>query len=93
MANKFSIKSSKSSSKNHFFVLFFLISFTIYTFYCVYYQGSFVRNVGWRSKAEYPFSYYITLACGIIFPIGTIINIIWYNKKHRTNIVKKNISI
>ncbi len=83
MANKFSIKSSKSSSKNPFFVLFFLISFSIYTFYCVYYQGSFVRNVGWRSKAEYPFSYYITLTCGIIFPVGIIINNIWYTKKIR----------
>lgn len=85
MANKFSIKSSKSSSKNPFFVLFFLISFSIYTFYCIYHQGSFVRGLGWRSRADYPLSYNITLASGIILPAGIIVkHIFWHIKKNRT---------
>ena len=47
MASKFSIKSSKSStkSKNPLVVLLFLISFSIYTLYCIYHQGSFVRGL------------------------------------------------
>tara|TARA_B100000902_G_scaffold126949_1_gene126417 strand:- start:686 stop:955 length:270 start_codon:yes stop_codon:yes gene_type:complete len=86
MANQFSKKSSKSStkSKNPFVVLFFLISFSIYTFYCIYHQGSFVRGLGWKSRAEYPLSYNITLAFAIIFPVGTIVkHIFWHIKKKR----------
>ena len=71
-------------SKNPFVVLFFLISFSIYTFYCIYHQGSFVRGLGWKSRAEYPLSYNITLAFAIIFPVGTIVkHIFWHIKKKR----------
>tara|TARA_B100001113_G_scaffold334893_1_gene313951 strand:+ start:8958 stop:9227 length:270 start_codon:yes stop_codon:yes gene_type:complete len=80
-------KSSKSStkSKNPLVVLLFLISFSIYTLYCIYHQGSFVRGIGWKSRAEYPLSYNITLAFAIIFPVGTIVNhIFWHIKKNRT---------
>ena len=80
-------KSSKSStkSKNPLVVLLFLISFSIYTLYCIYHQGSFVRGLGWKSRAEYPLSYNITLAFAIIFPVGTIVkHIFWHIKKNRT---------
>ena len=86
-ARKFSIKSSKSStkSKNPLVVLLFLISFSIYTLYCIYHQGSFVRGLGWRSRADYPLSYNITLASGIILPAGIIVkHIFWHIKKNRT---------
>jgi len=63
---------SKMKSKNPLVVLFFLIFFGIYTFYCIYHQGSFVRGVGWRTNAEYPFSYNITLVCSIIIPVGIL---------------------
>ena len=75
---------SSTKSKNPFVVLFFLISFSIYTFYCIYHQGSFVRGLGWRSRAEYPLSYNITLAFAIILPAGIIVkHIIWHIKKKR----------
>jgi hypothetical protein len=75
---------SSTKSKNPFVVLFFLISFSIYTIYCIYHQGSFVRGLGWRTRAEYPFSYNITLAFAIIFPVGTIVkHIIGHIKKKR----------
>ena len=75
---------SSTKSKNPFVVLFFLISFSIYTFYCIYHQGSFVRGLGWKSRAEYPLSYNITLAFAIIFPVGTIVkHIFWHIKKKR----------
>lgn len=64
---------TKNKSKNPFLVLFFLISFSIYTFYCIYHQGSLVRGVGWRTRAEYPFSYNIMLTFGIILPVGTLV--------------------
>ena len=86
MLSKFSIQSSKSStkSKNPFLVLFFFISFSIYTFYCIYHQGSLIRGLGWRSRSEYPLSYNITLAFGIILPVGTIVKqIILHMKKKR----------
>ena len=74
----------RAESKNPFVVLFFLISFSIYTFYCIYHQGSFVRGLGWKSRAEYPFSYNITLASGIILPVGIIVkHIIWHIKNKR----------
>lgn len=89
MASKFSKKSS-TKSKNIFLVLFFLISFGIYTFYCIYHQGSFVRGLGWRSRGEYPLSYNITLAFGIILPVGTIVkHIIWHIKRIGQNVVNK----
>jgi len=67
-----SLTKSKMKSKNPLVVLFFLIFFCIYTFYCIYHQGSFVRGVGWRTKAEYPLSYNITLICSIIIPVGIL---------------------
>ena len=74
----------RAESKNPFVVLFFLISFSIYTFYCIYHQGSFVRGLGWKSRAEYPLSYNITLASGIILPVGIIVkHIIWHIKKKK----------
>jgi hypothetical protein len=90
MVSKILIKSSKSSteSKNPFFVLFFLISSSIYTFYCIYHQGSLIRSLGWRSRAEYPLSYNITLAFGIILPVGTIVkHIMWHIKKKRISTI------
>ena len=46
MASKFSTKSSKSSTKSKSAgCLLFLISFSIYTLYCIYHQGSFVRGL------------------------------------------------
>ena len=75
--------------KNTFFEIFFVIVFSIYTFYCVYHQGSLVRGIGWRTKKEYPLSYIITIICGIILPVGIIVKYIIKYKRSKKILIKK----
>ena len=87
MENKFFKKSkNKSQKKNSLVLLFLLISFIMYTVYCIYHQGSFVRGVGWRTKNEYPLSYNITLFCNIIIPVGILYKQKVQQKRHKKNI-------
>ena len=71
--------------KNTLFEIIFVIIFSIYTFYCVYHQGSLVRGRGWKTKNEYPISYTITIICGIILPLGIIVKYIVQHQKSKNN--------
>ena len=64
----------------HFWSLFgnliglvFCASYAAYTFVR---QGTHVRGIGWKSKEEYPKSYYFTLGIMILIAIISIVSII-----------------
>ena len=76
---------SKKNYKNIHFHIMLMLFFCTYTIYCLFYGGSFVRGVGWRTKEEYPMSYNIMIVCGFVMPIGILVNhlIPYYNKRNQ----------
>ena len=39
-----------------------------YATYCLYHGGVFIKNKGWKTKEEYPISYWINV--GVMYAIG-----------------------
>jgi hypothetical protein len=54
--------------------LVFCAGYAIYTFVR---QGTHVRGIGWKSKEEYPKSYYFTLGMMIFISLVSIAGIIF----------------
>ena len=69
-------------------IIFIVISiiFIIYSIICIIFDGSYIqygRNAGWKSRREYPISFWLSLISTLIVPIYLGIYIIKDTKKFK----------
>ena len=59
--------------RNYLFMAIGALTFA-YGVFCMVKGGSHVKNVGWRTKEEYPKSYYFTVIFMILLGVSMIVS-------------------